>query len=117
LPLADRMTDSYFKTSGQLSASFVRRFKRLGAKSAYVSAGSEALTVSPILDASYFLVMRVWRRSGRSLWKRCPWHSTSVRRLGEELETKLKRAIPGVQFCDLDLEAKAFVPRRESAPP
>lgn len=119
LALEDRVTDLYFETTNQLCASLLQQFKRTGAERAYVRADREGLTIAPLPGEGFFLVQRVWRRPGRGKWKLCPWRSASVRRLGEELEVKLQRAIPGIQFCDLDLESKTFVPRRgqESSPP
>lgn len=115
----DQIADLYFETTNQLCASLLQQFKRTGADRAYVRADREGLTIAPLPGEGFFLVQRVWRRPGRGKWKLCPWRSASVRRLGEELEAKLQRAIPGIQFCDLDLEAKTFVPRRgqESSPP
>lgn len=119
LALGDRITDSYFETTGQLCASLLQRFKRTGATSAYVSADRECLTVAPLRGEGFFVAQRVWRSTARSKWKLCPWRSASLRRLGEELKAKLKRAVPGIQFCELDLDAKTFVTRRgqESSPP
>lgn len=106
------LVDQYFMKSSQLCAFLVRELKRTGAKHISVDASRDGLTVATIPGEGLFAVSRVWRRTCRNQWMLCPWSSASVRRLGEEVEARLERAISNISFCDFDYTMKSFVPRR-----